>query len=108
MKFLIISKNKYMTPPEMVPSLIDATLAWAHKYEGQIEQIWSLTGQLWSFAGRQAEEGVANVESLEELDTILAESPLGPFLEIEVCPLVDLDVSLQRQKETLQTISALD
>jgi len=49
MKFLIILKNKYMTPPEMVPSLIDATLAWAHKYEGQIEQIWSLAGQLWSF-----------------------------------------------------------
>lgn len=106
MKFLIISKNKYMAPPELMPSLVDATLAWAHRYEGQIEQIWSLAGQLWSFTRQQAEEGVANVESLEELDTILAESPLGPFLETEVCPLVDLDVSLQRKKETLQNISA--
>ncbi len=95
-----------MTPPELMPSLADATLAWARKYERQIEQIWSFAGQLWSFTGQQAEEGVANVESLEELDTILAESPLGPFLETEVCPLVDVDVSLQRQKETLQNISA--
>jgi hypothetical protein len=41
MKFLIISKNEDMTPPQVVPSLIDATLAWAHKCEGQTEQIWS-------------------------------------------------------------------
>ena len=106
MEFLIISKNKHMTRPEVGPSLIDATLTWARKYEGQIEQIWSFAGQLWPTTGQQAEEGVANVESLEELDTILAESPLGPFLETEVCPLVDLEVSLQRQKETLQNVSA--
>jgi hypothetical protein len=26
MRFLIISKNKHLTPPEVVPGLIDATL----------------------------------------------------------------------------------
>jgi hypothetical protein len=41
MKSLKISKNKDMTPPQVVPSLIDATLAWAHKCEGQTEQFWS-------------------------------------------------------------------
>jgi muconolactone delta-isomerase len=106
MRFLIISKTKYMTPTEVVPSLIDTTLAWARKYEGQIDQIWSFAGGLWSFTRQQAEEGVANVESREELDTILAEFPLGPFSETEVYPLVDLDVSLQRQKETLQNMNA--
>ncbi len=106
MRFLIVSKNKYMTPPEVMPSLIDATLAWAHKYEGQIEQIWSLVGQLWSFAGRQAEEGVANVESLEELNAILAEFPLSSFSETEVYPLVDLVASFQQQKETSQSTCA--
>jgi muconolactone delta-isomerase len=106
MEFLIISKDKYMTAPAVVPSLIDATLAWARKYEGQIDQIWSFAGRLWSFTGQQAEEGVANVESREELDTILAEFPLRPFSETEVYPLADLDVSLQQQKETLQSVSA--
>ncbi len=99
MKFLIISKNKHLTPPEVVPGLIDATLAWARKYQGQIEQIWAVAGQ-------QAGGGIADVESLEELDTILAELPLGPFSETEVYPLVDLDVSLQHQKESLHTIGA--
>jgi len=106
MKFLIISKNKHMTRPEVGPSLIDATLTWARKYEGQIEQIWSFAGQLWATTEQQPEEGVANVESREELDTILGEFPLGSFSETEAYPLVDLDVSLQRQKETLQNISA--
>lgn len=99
MRFLIISKNKHLTPPEVVPGLIDATLAWARKYQGQIEQIWAVAGQ-------QAGGGIVNVESLEELDTILAELPLGPFSETEVYPLVDLDVSFQHQKETLHTIGA--
>lgn len=99
MKFLIISKNKYMTPPEVVPSLIDATSEWAHKYEGQVEQIWS-------FAGQKAGGGIANVESLEELNTILAEFPLSSYSETEVYPLVDLVVSFQQQKETLQSVSA--
>jgi muconolactone delta-isomerase len=105
MKFLIISKNKHMTPPEVGPSLIDATLTWARKYEGQIEQIWSFTGQLWSFTGQETGRGVADVESLEKLDTILAEFPLGRFSETEVYPLVDVDVLPQRQKETLQSMS---
>ena len=99
MEFLIVSKNKYMTPPEDVPSLIDATLAWTRKYDKQIEQIWS-------FAGQQAGGGIAKVESLEELNAILAEFPLSPFSETDVYPLVDLVASLERQKETLQSTCA--
>jgi hypothetical protein len=41
MRFLKISKNKDKTPPQVVPSLIDATLARAHRCEGQTEQVWS-------------------------------------------------------------------
>jgi len=41
MRFLKISKNKDKTPPQVVPSLIDATLARAHKCEGQTEQFRS-------------------------------------------------------------------
>ncbi len=106
MKFLIISKDKFATAPEVLPSMVDATLAWARTYEGQIDQIWSLAGRLWSFVGHQAEEAVANVESREELDTILAEFPLGQFSETEVYPLVDPDVSLQREKGILRSVSA--
>jgi muconolactone delta-isomerase len=97
MKFLIIVKNKHMAPPEVLSGLIDATLAWARKYQKQVPEIWS-------FAGQQAGAGIGNVESFEELDAILAELPIGPFSETEVYPLVDLDASLRRQKESLQAM----
>ena len=99
MRFLITSKNKHLAPPELVPGLIDTTLAWAHKYQGKVEQIWAVAGQ-------QAGGGVLNVESLEELDIILAELPLGPFSETEVYPLVDLESSLQHQKQMAQALTA--
>ena len=97
MKFLIIVKNKQMPPPEVLPGLIDGTLAWARKYQKQVSEIWS-------FAGQQAGGGIANVASLDELDAILAEMPIAPFSETEVHPLVGLDVSLRHQKESLQAM----
>lgn len=97
MRFLIVSKTKKMAPPEVVPALLDGTLAWARKYQKQVKE-------LWSFAGQQAGGGIANVESLEELDAILAEMPIGPFSETEVYPLVDLDVSFRHQKESLHAM----
>jgi hypothetical protein len=84
-RFLIISKNKYMAPPEVLSDLIDGTLAWTRKYQAQIKEIWS-------FAGQQAGAAIANVKSPEELDTM------------EVYPLVDLDVSLRHQKESLHAM----
>jgi muconolactone delta-isomerase len=92
MKFLIVSKNKHLTSPEVASDLFDATLAWARKYERKLDQIWG-------FAGLQAGGGVVDVESLEELDAILAEFPLGPFGETEVYPLVDIEGSFQRKKQ---------
>jgi muconolactone delta-isomerase len=44
------------------------------------------------------------VKSPEELDTMLAELPIRPFSETEVYPLVDLDVSLRHQKESLHAM----
>jgi muconolactone delta-isomerase len=97
MKFLVIVKNKYLATPDVLPSLIDGSLAWAHKYQKQLKEIWS-------FAGQQGGGGIAEVGSFEELDAILAELPMGPFSETEVYPLVDLEASLRRQKESLQAM----
>jgi muconolactone delta-isomerase len=96
-RFLIISKNKYIAPPEVLSDLIDGTLAWTRKYQAQIKEIWS-------FAGQQAGAAIANVKSPEELDTMLAELPIRPFSETEVYPLVDLDASLRHQKESLHAM----
>jgi muconolactone delta-isomerase len=99
MRFLIIAKSKHLVPPEVLPGVVDATLAWARKHQGKTEQ-------LWGFAGIQGGGGIANVESLEELDTIMTEFPLGAFSELEVYPLVDLEPSLQRVKRAAQAMAA--
>ncbi len=97
MRFLIIGKNKYPLPPEIGPGLVDATIAWAKKYtaNGKFEQVWSV-------AGTSAGGAIANVNSLEELDAIANEFPLGPFSDMEVYTLTDLVGSMERLKQAMQ------
>ena len=56
---------------------------------------------------REAEEGgIANVDSLEELDAVMAEFPFGVFSDIEIIPLVDLAGSIQRAQQAAQAMAA--
>ena len=48
--------------------------------------------------GRQ---GILNVDSLEELDAIMDGFPFGPFSDVEVLPLANLDEALQRTKQAM-------
>jgi muconolactone delta-isomerase len=89
MRFLVISNPRYMTPPELIPSLTDGMLAWVgqHSASGKLQSAWS-------FAGRLGGGGILNVDSAEELDAIMVGYPFGPFSEIEVYALADLEASL--------------
>ena len=79
----------------MAVGLIDAMGAWRSKYAGKLEQVWG-------FAGIEGGGGIANVDSLEELDALMVEFPFRVFSDIEVIPLVDLDGHLQRSKQAVQ------
>ena len=46
------------------------------------------------------------MDSLEELDAVMAEFPFGATSDIEIIPLVDLDASLQRMKQFLEAMVA--
>ena len=102
MKFLVISKLKFPLPPEAAPGLMDALAAWAEKYtaSGKLEAVWAN-------AGRPGGGGIVNVDSLEELDAIMLESPIGPFSEIEIHPITHLNDSLQRAKQAFQAMAGL-
>ena len=95
MKFLVITRTRHMAPPEMAVQLVDAMGPWQKMHAGKIEQIWS-------FAGMQGGGGIANVNSLEELDGIMAEFPYRALSDVEILPLVDLDGALQRGKQAMQ------
>ena len=57
----------------------------------------------WSLAGQVGGGGILNVDSAEELDAIMVGFPFGPFSEIEVYALADLEASLQGAKAAAET-----
>jgi muconolactone delta-isomerase len=99
MKFLMVSKSKHLVPPELMTDVIGGMKSWLQKYKGKIEQSWG-------FADTQGGGGILNVESLEELDLILTEFPMGPFSELDVHGLVALEPSLERLQIALQSMSS--
>jgi muconolactone delta-isomerase len=84
----------------MAAGLIDAMAEWVRKQtaSGKIEQVWG-------FAGLQAGTGIANVNSLEELDALMIEFPFAPFSDIEIYGLVDIGKSLQTMKQAVQAMT---
>ena len=101
MRFLVIGRGKYPIPPEAAPGILDATVAWNKKLidSGKGEASWGVDEL-------PVGVGILNVDSLEELDAIMTESPLGPFGEVGILSLVDLAESLQRIKQAAQTTTA--
>ncbi len=97
MRFLVTTINRSPMPPEAVPMLVQAMKDWAarHTASGAFEQIWS-------FAGLQGGGGIANVDSLEQLDSVMAEFPFGPFSEIHVYGLADLNQAMDNLERLLQ------
>jgi muconolactone delta-isomerase len=77
---------------------MDGAMAWKRKYEGKMEQ-------LYAFAGMQGGGGIADVDSIEELDTMIAELPMSPFTEIEIYPLTDVEVAWQRTKRIAEAMA---
>lgn len=94
MRFLLVAKMVHPVPRDIAGALFDDVIAWSKKYTGsrQIEQIWG-------FAGLYAGGAILNVSSLEELDSIMAEYPHGPFSDMEVFGLTDLVAAVERAKK---------
>ena len=101
MRFLVTAKSKHQIPPEVMSGLFDAMVGWSNKFSanGKFDQIWAC-------AGLPAGGAIINVDSLEELDAIMAEFPFGPFSDTEIVPIVDLVPALQRAKQVMEATMA--
>jgi muconolactone delta-isomerase len=79
---------------------MDALSAWAKKYtgNGKMETIWA-------DAGRAGGGAILNVDSLEELDAIMIEFPIGAFSDVTVVPITDLQASLEQSKQMFQAMA---
>ncbi len=100
MRFLVVSKAKQPPPPEMAMGLVDAMSAWVQKHtaSGKMEEVWGI-------AGIQGGGGILKVNSLEEVDAIMAEFPFGPFSDVEVSGLVDIETTLKNAKQAIQAMA---
>ena len=100
MRFLIITEPKHMTPPEIVPMLVDAMKGWLEKYKSNIVETWSS-------AGVAGGGGIAEVESIEQLDQMMIEFPFGPFSDIQISPITELSKSLDSVKAHMAQVAAM-
>jgi muconolactone delta-isomerase len=99
MRFLVVTTPKHPVPPEMALGLFEALSAWAKDLTGKGKM-----EQGWAFAGSNGGGGILNVESLEELDAIMGAFPLGPFSNIDVHGLVELEPALERARTAIRSM----
>ena len=97
MQFLVITTVRESTPPEMFTPMMGALRQWAahNTASGKIDPVFA-------FAGRPGGGGIFNVDSIEELDGIMAAFPFGQTSDIEIYPLTDLDGALDRAEVAFQ------
>ncbi len=101
MRFVVISNSKHLAPPEAMVGLLDAMVGWVNKHtaSGKMETSWAS-------AGTPGGGGILNVNSLEELDAIMAEYPFGPFSDTQIIATVGLVEAMQRAKQAAQAMMA--
>jgi muconolactone delta-isomerase len=101
MKFLTIILQKQSPPPEMLPALVEATIQWMAwaKGSGKFDTIYSIAGQPGGL-------GIANVDSLEELDDLIQGYPMTPFCDVQTLPLSDVDRALTTLREQVKKMGA--
>lgn len=96
MRFLVLSIQRQALPPEQVLAMIAAKRTWVARYRA--------TGQLvddFSLAGRSGSGYVLEVESNEELTAIRAGDPFGPFSDVEIYPLSDLEAAFDAYEQVM-------
>jgi len=54
------------------------------------------------FAGRKGGCVIWDVESVEELHILISQSPIFPFLETEITPLISIENALESVKSALE------
>ncbi len=100
MKFLIITKQKHLPPPDMMPVLVDALAQWVAANKKKSEAVYALAGQPGGMA-------IASVNSLEELDDMIQSFPMNPFSDIQTIPLADIDHAMTTLREQVKKMGSL-
>lgn len=95
MLFLVTSELKQLPPflPQQVKEIMIE--GWEKVIDYQKQGKILAQGM---FAGRKGGCVIWDVESVEELHTLLSQSPIFPFLETEITPLISIEKALESIK----------
>ncbi|MGI9608394.1 MAG: muconolactone Delta-isomerase family protein [Acidimicrobiales bacterium] len=102
MRFLVVTKSREPMPPEMALPMMKMMQAWVgeHRNSGKMKEVWS-------FAGIAGGGGIMDVDTHEELDSIMAGFPFAQHSEIQVYALADLDTALADNVERIEDIQKM-
>ena len=99
----------YLTTCELVGGYPVAAEQWLELVLAGMEQVLALREQgkivqHVCFAGRQAGAILWDVESNNELQTLLAALPFWPFMEWEIVPVITTEQSIESLKTALAAV----
>jgi muconolactone delta-isomerase len=102
MKFLIITRPRgnAAVPPTAMPALIEATKAFITR--GRNAGKWDVV-----YSHTQGGVAISNHDTAEDLNAWLADYPMGPFEDIEVLPLADVDKTLDKLLQTARQVASM-
>jgi muconolactone delta-isomerase len=97
MRFVVITRLMSVVPPEQLPSIMERFAEWREQYRERTESFEFFAGGGGGFM-------VVNVPNEVELNQMMAEYPLIPYLEMDVRPLIDGDTGLEQWWQVMRRI----
>ena len=81
MRVLVVATPRFQIPPEQLPGVIEAAMAWQERHQDRIETLGLFVGG--------GGFGIVNAPDETSLNQIMIELPFTWFSEMQVRPFVD-------------------
>jgi hypothetical protein len=85
-RFVVITRQMSVVSPEHLPAIMERFAKWCEEYEDRTESFEFFAGGDGGF--------MVDVSDEVELNRMMAEYPLNPYLEMDVRPIMDADAGL--------------
>jgi hypothetical protein len=94
MRAFVMVEPKFLTPPELFPTLLEGFVAWRDANREHMESFEF-------FAGGGGGFGIINGPDEATLNRIMVQYPFFPYSEITVRPILDGDTALEQWREIM-------
>jgi hypothetical protein len=99
MRALVIGTPKFQIPPDQLPSIVEASIAWHDRHQDQLEVFGTFPGG--------GGFGVIEAADEAELSRLITEMPFSWFSEIQVRPFVPGTEGLEQLKQAVDAMAAM-